>query len=282
MPTDKPHDFSDLLTVFVTTIGSETFEKCLKHLQEQDCIFRLSIISHVAPMSAAFQRMLDECTTPYLVQVDDDMLLFPHAVRTLYERISKAGEMVAQYVCALYDVQLEEVIYALMIFRHSIVVNYPYRDVEAFEFDQIARFRADGYIDIRVPLEGLTRESENVLGFHGTHWTTLSVYIRYNMLERIRRQGNKTYAWVTEAAEKFLRRFLEQHSEVDFFALMGVLSGALVERSVIVGARNFRCYNEMPGFELLCQFVEEVKKGWQEGEEVNPEDVEIVVLPFQS
>lgn len=102
------------------------------------------------------------------------------------------------------------------------------------------------------------------------------------MLERIRRQGNKTYAWVTETAEKFLRRFLEQHSEVDFFALIGVLSGALVERPTIVGARNFKCYNETPGFKLLCQFVEEVKKGMQDGEEVNPEDAEIDFLPFQS
>ena len=39
--------------------------------------------------------MLDECTTPYFVQVDEDMLLYPHAVRTLHERMAAAATEVA-------------------------------------------------------------------------------------------------------------------------------------------------------------------------------------------
>ena len=75
-------DISDLVTVFVSTVGYPTFESCIENLQRQDCIFELNVIDHVAPMSAAFQRMLEECVTPYFVQVDEDMLLYPGAVRT--------------------------------------------------------------------------------------------------------------------------------------------------------------------------------------------------------
>jgi hypothetical protein len=83
--------------------------------------------------------------------------------------------------------------------------------------------------------------------------------MKYDLLRReirIEHKGNKTYAWVTEEVEKFSRRFLAQHSEVDFNALMGISPGSLVERPTIVVARNFRCYNETLGFQLLCQFVE--------------------------
>src|SRR5262245_22053777 len=113
-------DLSDAVTVFVTTVGAPTFEQCLRHLREQDCKSRLKIIDHVAPMNAAFQRMLDECRTPYYVQVDEDMLLHPHAVRTLYDTIEAAGPKVAIYAAGLYDVHLERCIHGIKIFRHNV------------------------------------------------------------------------------------------------------------------------------------------------------------------
>ena len=47
----------------------------------------VEIIDRVAPMSAALQRMHDLCTTSHYIQVDEDMLLFPHAVETLERAI---------------------------------------------------------------------------------------------------------------------------------------------------------------------------------------------------
>ena len=77
--------------VFVSTVGYPTYQECLEGLAAQDSKFTLKIVDHVAPMSAALQRMQDECTTPYYVQVDEDMLLYPQAIRTLHERISGGG-----------------------------------------------------------------------------------------------------------------------------------------------------------------------------------------------
>ena len=82
----------DHVTVFVTTVGAPSYDACRQHLGAQDCAFRLQVIDRVAPMSAAFQRMLDECPTPFFVQVDEDMLLYPHAVRTLYEASPRADD----------------------------------------------------------------------------------------------------------------------------------------------------------------------------------------------
>jgi hypothetical protein len=272
-------DLTDQVTVFVTTVGAATFGECLAHLRAQDATFRLEVIDHVAPMSAAFQRMLDTCATPYYVQVDEDMLLYPHAVRTLYERIAATDDRLAMYVCALYDVHLDRVIYGLKVFRHAIVRRYPLRDVQGCEWDQIRRLRRDGYLDVRVPIGGATRTSGNTLGLHGTRWTPDMVYLRFAGLEATRRKGNRSHEWVPGAAHTLLDRFLATRSEVDFYALMGVLAGSLARNDTLGKEKDYRTYGETPGLRPLHRFVEECRQGWEHGS-VRPSDDAIDVLPY--
>ena len=271
-------DLRDAVTVFVSTVGYPTFDACLEHLRAQDARFKLCIIDHVAPMSAAFQRMLDECTTPYYVQVDEDMLLYPHAVRTLYQRLDAMGPRTVQYVAALHDVHLDRVIYGLKIFRHAVVRRYPLRDVNGCEWDQIRRMRADGYVDVRVPLDGATRHSEHTLGLHGTYWTAEAVYLRYFVLELTRRMGNRTHEWVRDTATEFLQRFLDTGSEVDFHALMGVLAGSLADRTTAGGEKDYRTYGSTPGLEALRRFVQDVRHGRRDGPTLAPGEYDIDVL----
>src|SRR5437879_12803754 len=100
-------------------------------------------------MNVAFQRMLDECRTAYYVQVDEDMLLYPHAVRTLYETIRDAGSNVAIVAADLYDVHVKRRIVGVKIFRHAIVRRYPFDAVDEFEKLQVERLEADGYVVAR-------------------------------------------------------------------------------------------------------------------------------------
>jgi hypothetical protein len=168
--------------------------------------------------------------------------------------------MTAQYVAALYDVHLEKVIYGVKIFRHEIVRSYPFQDVTGCEWDQIRRFRADGYFDVRVPLDGATRDSEHTLGLHGTYWTPQAVYLRFYVLELKRRMGNRTHEWVPDAAAMLLGRFLKTHSEVDIYAVMGVLAGALADATTLGREKDYQTYDRMPGFDGLREFVEEIRR----------------------
>ena len=268
----------DLVTVFVTTVGYPTFATCLEHLRAQDSRFTLRIVDRVAPMSAAFQRMLDECTTPYYVQVDEDMLLYPHAVRTLYARLAAMEPRTAQYVAALYDVHLERVIYGVKIFRHAVARRYDFRDVTGSEWDQIRRWRADGYVDVRVPLEGATRHSEHTLGLHGTYWTPEAVYRRFFVLEVTRRMGNRTHEWLRETAPSFLDRFLKTGSEVDFHALMGVLAGSLADVTTMGREHDYRTYDQTPGLDGLRRFVKEARRRRRDGPALEPGAYDIDIL----
>jgi len=267
MPTIHPdqqpaprHDLSDAVTVFVTTVGAPTFERCLRHLREQDCTFRLEIIDYVAPMNVAFQRMLDGCRTRYYVQVDEDMILHPHAVRTLYETIEAAGPGVALFVGELYDVHLQRCIHGVKIFRHELVRGHPLAACRAFELEQIAQLERAGHQIVMTvcgprPVQGRT------LGLHGTQWTPRSVYERYGTLERSRRARPSRPQWFAEYGAEFLRRFSEDPSEQNFYAIMGVIAGVIASRNGEAGAKDYRKYDLLPGFDALQQFLEEVRTG---------------------
>jgi hypothetical protein len=254
-------DLSNEVSVFVTTVGAPSYGKCMDRLHGQDCNFRLQVIDHVAPLSAAFQQILDKCETPFYVQVDEDMLLYPHAVRSLYERIIASHNKVAILSCLLYDVHLKRCIHGVKIFRHTITRQYPFNDVEGCEWDQVHRIKRDGYIYIRMPKDKATRNSPHTLGLHGTHWTSKSIYERFATFERKRCRGNKTHEWITEYPPIFLKRFLEEDSMLDFFALMGIISGKLASHKGKGREKDYRNYNKLPGFDSLCRFLDEVQSG---------------------
>jgi len=97
-------DLTNELTVFVITIRAPSYKECIKHVKQQDCSFKLDIIEKVAPLSSALQCMLDRCTTPYFIQVDEDMLLNKDAVRRQYQNIINTPDKVAIYTCHLWDI----------------------------------------------------------------------------------------------------------------------------------------------------------------------------------
>ncbi|MEO8601773.1 MAG: glycosyltransferase [bacterium] len=166
-------DLSDAVTVFVTTAGASPSAACLAHLREQDCRFTLRVIDHVAPPRGAPQQMLRDCRTPYYVHVDDNTLLHPHAVRTLYETIAAAPPNVAIYAAELYDLHLQRGISGVRIFRHDVVRHYSVQSMQAFDVDQALRLEADGYRLLRQPA-GLTPAAAHALGVHCPQATAAS------------------------------------------------------------------------------------------------------------
>jgi len=135
--------------VFVTTVGAPTFDECLEHLRRQDCAFRLVVLDGVAPLSAALQRMVDSCETPFYVQVDEDMLLRPHAIRTLHAGIAESDSRIAMVVGNLYDVHLERGIHG------------PELEMDVLRDVALARLLVDAQVRVR---ERLVDRRERIAG----------------------------------------------------------------------------------------------------------------------
>jgi hypothetical protein len=245
-------DLSAAVTVFVTSIGASSYRACRALLDEQDCAVRLEVLEDVRPLSAAQQRMLDECTTPFYVQVDEDMLLYPHAIRSLYERMATAGPDVAMAIGYLYDVHLRRSIQGVKIFQHAIGRRYPW-SVEPSVIRRTERIEADGHRVVRLPVDDRAVPA-GALGLHGTHWTPEAVYERYRGLERLRRRFPDHLGWFQPYGSIFLDRFLAAPSNTEFFAIMGVIAGALAGPDPEGELKD--AGRALPGFEALARYLE--------------------------
>jgi glycosyltransferase involved in cell wall biosynthesis len=248
-------DLFEELTVFVTTVGAPTFRACLEHLCRQDCTFRLEVVDHVAPLSAALQQMVETCTTPFYVQVDEDMLLYPHAIRTLWERVRDAGPNAAVVVGNLYDAHLERPIAGVKIFRHEAVRSHPVEGVPDWVASLQQHLLDSGRAVVRMPFN-----NEGTLGLHGTAWTPEAIYERYLSLARRWHAKAGHLDWFDGYPAIFLERFLADPSEDTFFALMGVVAGVVNGAPDKGREKDFRAYARSPGFEALRRFLDEMKR----------------------
>lgn len=246
----KRPDLSHALTVFVTSVGRESFGACLSCLEQQDIRFRLDILEYVAPLSEAFRQMLSRCQTPFFVQVDEDMLLYPTALRTLYESIIQLDPSTAIHAGAIHDVHLGRLILGVKIFKHSIVKDYRPTDVEDWAHVRNAELVNDGFLISRVRLGENRPERARALGCHGAFYSDETIYERYERLQRRRRVSKGSLRWFEAYPQEFLTRFLDDPSELNYFALMGVVAGTLEDAEQPRGAINYRMKGHVEGYKI--------------------------------
>src|SRR6185295_1563164 len=104
-------------------------------------------------------------------------------------------------------------------------------------------------------------------GLHGTHWTLQSIFERYATLERGRRSRPWRREWFAQYGPEFLRRFMEDPTDQNFFSVMGVIAGVIASRNGEANAKDYRRYDALPGFEALQQFLREVRADHLGGEQ---------------
>jgi MoaA/NifB/PqqE/SkfB family radical SAM enzyme/glycosyltransferase involved in cell wall biosynthesis len=243
-------DLSSEVTVFFVTTGDPVAATAWSALERQNCGFVLERIENVAPMSAAFQQMIVRCRTPYFIQVDEDMILKPGAVRTLYETIRRQPDDVFMYAYMLWDVHLVRGIFGVKAYRHSLMRLVEYRDVQSCEQDHFKRLEAMGY---KYAVPGwsdatLTYGSPQVQGQHGTLYTPRAAFERYlDLTEKYRDVGGSD--WYMRYPYEFLTRLLGEErlssagsleQLTDFWALAGAVCGLFSDLSLPRKEKDFR------------------------------------------
>jgi len=214
------------LTVSVLTIGDNTnLEHCLQNLSQQDCRFRQEIIANVAPAAAALQQMIDRCETPYCVQVDEDMLLHPHAIRTLYEAMIGGPVATAIWCYPLWDAHIRQAIIGVKIYRVAMLrqVNYDLASASC-DIDVNTRLKAAGY---EVACKWTQFFDKNVcLGLHGGHYTPATAFESYFNRAVKSRLHPGLIGWIHRLPAVF-KHIIRQEptSDIHLYALLGYVAG---------------------------------------------------------
>jgi len=212
----------DDTTVFVTTVGdSVNLADCLSHLEGQTVRCRVQIIDHVAPMSAAFAQMHERCTTPHYVQVDEDMLLYPHALATLRELIGQTDSGVCLVCAPLWDWDVERPILGVKIYRHEIVKRFPYQQTLSCEVEQLRRMEAAGH---KALLLSSDQSDAVCLGEHGKHYTPETIFRRWQRLFHKRNELNNL-SWLDPWPRRLLDRYIRTQEPLHLYAALGAIAG---------------------------------------------------------
>lgn len=216
------------VTVFLISSGEPTLGAARTALALQSVPFGpVQEITDVAPMSAAFQAMLDRGRTKYHVQVDADMLLHPDAVWSLYEAIEHYHHGAAMVAAPLWDCFEERPIYGVKIYDTAVLQRYPYRDSYSCEVDQLARLKADGHAWALRPLA----ERAACFGLHGTDYTPRSAFERWLRLVRKQRRSLVLapplgqLLWIEKYFQVHLERWRQTGDPVRLAALLGMAMG---------------------------------------------------------
>lgn len=220
----QPMDLTDKVTVFVTTVGDRAYPHCIAALDAQDTRFRFEVLDRIAPMSAAFQTMVELCETPYYVQVDEDMILDPYAIRVLHSTMVNSTPNTAIVCYSLWDEHMRQSILGVKIYRHEIVKQFPYLNRAGCDVDLNERLAAVGYT-VQSYWASQDR-NPTCIGVHGRHYTPQTAYEAYYdraIKSRLNPAGMGLMRWLPA---EFRRRIADDPKDlVNLYALLGFEAG---------------------------------------------------------
>lgn len=226
----KKNDLSEHLTVFIIRFGENpNYDSCREALEKQTVSFKIEEIRDVAPMSLAFQNMIDRCETEYYIQVDEDMILENESIDKIYKSLVESAENISTVVHMLRDVHLDFNIFGIKGYKHYIMKQYPYNlDIISCEMEQISRLQKDGYETMMVG---------EVVGLHSPEWTEELIFERY--FDLMEKWKNFKYHWMEELPAKLMQIFRENPSNLNLYALMGAMSSISSGKTIRNREKNF-------------------------------------------
>ena len=223
-------DLSNELTIFIIRAGENpNYEDCVNSLNNQTVKFKTKEIRNIAPMSKAFQKMIDDCETEYYIQVDEDMILHEDTIEKIYDRLLKTEENISIVAYMLNDVHLDFDIYGIKGYKHTILKRYPYNlEIISCEVEQMSRLKNDGFETLMYP---------EVVGQHSPKWTPSLIYERY--FDLMEKWKVFKYNWLDELPAKLMEIFKSDPSDINLFALMGAMTSISNESPLRNREKNF-------------------------------------------
>jgi glycosyltransferase involved in cell wall biosynthesis len=201
-------------TVFVISVGDPALQACKAHLEQQDTAdFITKYIVNVRPMNAAFQRMSTMARTPYFIQVDEDMMLAPEAVRLMELAMEKAPPDIAMICFHLWDEDRQRKIQGIKIYRTEWMKKVSWRNIKASEMDILEQLKAAGanwIID------------ERMAGKHGVVYTPETIYWRYKTLYE---KDLKTWNNIPSDLFRQVQALKNGAPDLQIFAMLGSMHG---------------------------------------------------------
>jgi MoaA/NifB/PqqE/SkfB family radical SAM enzyme len=223
------NNFNNEITCYVlTTENNPNFEDCLEALKRQTIQFKIDIIKNYYPISRAFQEMFNRAKTKYVCQIDEDMILYPHAIQTLYNSLNNADSKVFMSCYELHDTHLNFDMFGVKIFNTEICKKVPLpQGTFSGSLVQIAKLQIMGYTYLA---------QNEALGLHSPKWTNRQIFSRYfDLMDKYKAKG---YEWMGELPSKLYKMYQQEPNEINFYALIGSLTNMMLNNKIPIEKDN--------------------------------------------
>lgn len=220
-------------TVFILTIDDPVLHLCEHAIQEQTCNnFKLDYIRNIRPFNAAMQEAINRCDTEYFIQVDEDMILYPDAVKIMQDIMDRAPDDVGMLCFHLYDEDRAQNIQGIKIYRLSCFKKLIANDVLTSEMDLLEQLDRTGVKWVLCP---------QVMGRHGVIYSPESIYLRYKSMYQ---KDIKAWNTVTLDIRRKADTFRQTGDILQLFALLGAAHGIIeAPRAEDKETKDYERYN---------------------------------------
>ena len=169
------------LTVFVVTIGGPQISSALSAINDLNEVepVLFHVVKDVTPASKAYDEMRRRCTTPFFVQLDEDMELHPEAISILTKAMDTwSDRMFVTYYLLIDDVLgigNPSVIHSLKLYCTDAMRGFP-----CHSENTPVRSSIDGAWHKQLEAAGYwARAANQVIGNHGRTRSLFDLFLRY-------------------------------------------------------------------------------------------------------
>jgi hypothetical protein len=122
------------ITLFLVTICGHQLKYALESINKLNTSIPIlvNVIMNVSPTNRAYNMMRLRCTTPYFIQFDEDMEIFPDGIETMIKRMNVKKSNIRRrflYCYRLIDEYLgisnPPTIYGMKLYNNEIMSKYP-------------------------------------------------------------------------------------------------------------------------------------------------------------
>jgi hypothetical protein len=171
------------ITIFLITIQSHQLEYSLDSINKLDPNYPviINVIMNISPTNRAYNQMRERCTTPYFIQLDEDMELQEDTIQICMNQIqnSRMTHKTFLHTFKLIDTELgignPPIIDSLKLYNNEIMRKYPTYDngespVSSVDYLWHAPILQDNY---RMNVTSI------IIGYHGNHRSNYDLFLRY-------------------------------------------------------------------------------------------------------
>jgi hypothetical protein len=173
-----------IITIFLITIQGEQLKYAIDSINELPLKYNILIhvIMNISPTAKAYNCMVTRCTTPYFIQMDEDMEFLPDALDIIYSNLRAMKKYYVQIYHLIDDylgINNPPVIFGMKVYNNTVMKHYPVpnMDFPTSSVDQLwhKSLECCGFEEKFI---------HTYIGTHGKHRSPFDIMLRYSKITK--------------------------------------------------------------------------------------------------